>query len=206
MDPDLDTTLGIYTNGVFNDMLYQKIAFLNSRLLYLHDVTDADRANFVIRYSCALYNTVNLYSLGIRASSVVSEYNKISLGIVSSRKEALEAFIEDIGYADRPDRMLKEDFVVVNAQATMQEAAGWFGEQYNNSMFLAEEIASLIDTSSSNYSRYSNTIKSNSSKLGSTIADENIYYNTGGYGGGYQDLSLLSTYQNITPINLARTL
>lgn len=205
LDPLYITTLGIYTNGEYNSPIDTKISFLNSRLLYMHDIIDPNRANFVIRYQAALYTSVNLYTLAVKGSSKLSQYNSIPFGIVSSRKESLEAFIEDIGYSDDTSRMLKEDFTVVSALATQKEAARWFGETFEKSMFISNDIISLIDTSSSNYSWYSPTIRNANSKVGSTIEDANAYYNDS-QTDEYSDLSFNSIYANIAPLNITRNI
>jgi hypothetical protein len=205
IDPYLADTIGIYTNGTYNEEIYSKISFLNSRLLYMHDITDSERANFVLRYSCALNNSVILYSLAIKPSSQESSFNKISFGIVSARKEALQSFIENVGYSGNTSRLLKEDFVVVSSLATKSEAATWFGTDFARCIFIADEIISLIDvTSTNNYDNFSNTINLGQSKVGSTIIDANNHY--AGGTGGYADLGILSAYANIAPLNITRNL
>lgn len=205
LDPKLSDTIGIYANGVFSDQISTRICFLNSRLLFFPELKDSYSQDYVLRYSCAMHDTVNLYVLARKSSKYVWN-NNISLGIISTRKEVLQAFIQDVwtpyGYRSSQKRYLSEDYVVVSAMATIQEAKDWFGENFNNCLFVAEEIRYFIF--SNVLEKYSNILSYGETKLQVDTSDVNSYL--GGSSMGSSNLELLSTMYNIAPIPYFREL
>lgn len=200
--------VSMYTNGEFEQRVSTKISFLNSRLLYLHGITDPYYANFVIRYPASLFKSVNLYVL--KAKSIINtDFNLIPFGIVSTRREILESFINNVLYhkknVDETDRYLSDDFTVVNALATIEESKDWFGESYNNSIFISRSIIDNIDTSCLGYQRLTSTIQLGDSKMVATYADALNYYQTGSTDGA-SNLNILSSFYNIAPLSNIREL
>jgi hypothetical protein len=200
--------ISIYTNGKFQPSINNSISFLNSRLLYLHGIYDPYYANYTIRYPSSLYKTVNLYSLSPK-TVIEGDYSLIQFGIVSSRKEILESFISNIRYYKTnptdTDRYISDDFTVVNALATIEEASDWFGTAFDKSIFISRSIISLLDTSTPDYGRFSSTIKEGESKLVSQYSDALDHYinrtNT-----GFSNLSVLSSFSNLAPLSNVREL
>jgi hypothetical protein len=199
--------MGIYTNGQFKSSVYSRISFLNSRLLYLHNITDPHYSDYVIRYPSDLYKTVNLYVLSPK-SVLTQENRSLSLGIVSVKREILEAFISSNKYTktnpNANDKYLDEDFVVVNALASIEEAKDWFGVNFDNCIFISKSLLSLIDTTTAAYDRFSVNIKTGESKLDSTYANATTHY-TGNFSGN-ANLDVLSVYYNLSPIPDTREL
>lgn len=199
--------ISIYTNGRYEPYVYPRIIFLNSRLLYLYGITDPYYSNYVIRYPSSSFKTVNLYSL--RPKTEIDVGNRlIQFGIVSTRREILEAFISNVTYirtrADGTDKYLNEDFTVVNALATIEEARDWFGEGFNNSIFIAEAVRTLIDQTTIEYARFSPTIRHGYTKLQSTYDNAIAHYQ--GSRNGYDNLEILNSFQNLAPLSNIRDL
>lgn len=192
-------TISMYTNGVYTDNVYSKIAFLNSRLLFLDKVLDIKRSNLVVRYPVSLYSTVNLYVLTPKPSVNVVN-NLISLGIVSTKKEILNAFINDVKYNDltieNTGRYLKDDFTVTNAIATIEESKYWFGNEFNFCLFVAYPLLFTLDKNS--LSKYNNALKVGDSKISTKYSDVYNYFI--GQTQGLSDLNILGGINNIAPL------
>lgn len=207
IDPVYTDTIGLYVNGSFKQLDDSNVVFMNSRLLYINDIPDPYRAHYVIRYTAATTKSVNLYVLAIKTT--IDNANKnIPLGIVSSRKEILQSFINDVMYHKlidtEPDRYLKDDYYVASAPASSEEALDWFGTQYSNALFISSEVKALLDTTDSGYTKYSNVITSTNSKLSTTASDVNDYLS--GIKNGPSNLQILSTVPNLAPLSTIRSI
>ncbi|MCK9428871.1 MAG: hypothetical protein M0R17_02520 [Candidatus Omnitrophica bacterium] len=194
----------IYNNGVLQENIINNIAFLNSRMIYINGIKDVKNNNYVIRYPLSFYKTINVYVL---SSKTNNSYKYISLGIISTKKEILEAFINDIRYSvlnsDGSRQYLKDDFIVTNAVTTSDESKYWFGPSYENCLFIDRSIYNLIDTSL-NYDKYSNAILIDDSKLSSNLSNLNDYFNLSSY--GFSDFSIIGSVSNIAPISNIKVL
>ena len=199
VDPSLVDQIGIYINNEFKSDIYNRISFLNSRLLFFSELSDVYSKNYSIRYPCALYNTVNLYVLAQKPSQT-SYYKDIPLGIISTNKDILNAFINTAIENNRGMKKLSETYTVVNSVSTIEEATDWFGINFSNAIFIAEEIRSLI----TNYSQFDSVISIGNTKLSTTFNDNLIFIN--GNGAGSSDLNLLSILNNIAPLSNVREL
>ena len=200
--------ISIYTNGKFTQSIDTTISFLNSRLLFLHGIYDPYYSNYTIRYPAALYKTVNLYSLSPK-TIIDGEFSLLQFGIVSSRKEILESFINNIQYLKKnpsdTDRYIGDDFTGVNALATKEEAQDWFGSSFDKSIFISRSIISLIDQSTLSYSRFLNTISEGESKLASQYSDALDHY-INKVDTGLSNLNILSSFSNLAPLSNIREL
>lgn len=197
VDPNKVDEIGIYENGVFNYQFSTKIAFLNSRLLFLYGLTDPARARFVVRYPVARYDTVSLYVLNPRTN--VNELSNIPLGIVSARRNVLERF-SDLAYSRTDSSILTENYTISSALSTRQEAEQWLGTNFSSCIFVAEEIYPLLDLSSIDVLNSIVTI--GISKLAASASNVETYYQ--GNGGGYSDLTLMGLFPNIAPLTTKR--
>jgi len=191
----------IYTNGDLEANVDAKIAFLNSRLLFMYNILDIYKSNYVIRYPVSLYKTVNLYVLSPKPST--DRTNKfMSLGIVSTKREILEAFINDNKYIvkniDGTNHYLSDDFIVTNAISSIEEAKDWFGNEFTSCLSIDYNVLDDIDTTTEEYLRYNTEISLNNSKLQSTYIDVQNYIL--GDIGGFSDLSIIGSIQNIAPL------
>lgn len=205
VDPLIMYQMGIYTNGEFSELTEPQIAALNSRLLYIKDLEDPYRSEFVLRYPCAMYSSVNVYVLSIKpTTSAAGEI--IPLGLISSRREILKAFIDSVRYkntADGPtEGLLNEKYSISNAHATFSEAKTWFGAQFNHAIFMAEEITPYLDAS--DVSNFSSVLRQGPSKLSSTKADMLTYFS--GAASGPADLNVISSIANVAPFRIVRSL
>lgn len=200
--------ISIYTNGKYTASIQANISFLNSRLLFLHGNYDPYYANYTIRYPASLYKTVNLYSLSPK-TIIEGEDSLLQFGIVSSRREVLESFISKIKYAKKnvtdTDRYIGDDFTVVNALATKEEAEYWFGPTLNKSIFISRYILSLIDQTTIDYNRFLVTINEGESKLSSQYSDALDHY-INKVETGLADLNILSNLANFAPLSNIREL
>jgi hypothetical protein len=200
IDVFLSDNISLFTNGIYYNNFGTNIAFLNSKLIYINNIKNINNDNYIIRYPISLYNSVNLYVLCPKPNTNIDNY--ISLGIVSVKKEVLEAFINDIqlvnGNSDGSARYLKDDFIVTNSLATIEEAKFWFGDSFNNCIFIDNNIFSLINTTI-NYNKYSDAINVGLSKLSSTSNNLNSYINNDQ--NGFSDLNILGSVSNIVPIS-----
>lgn len=200
IDPQNIFNLGIYTNGEFNQLGESRIASLNSRLLFIKDLKDPYRSEFVVRYLSASFKTVNVYVLGIKPT-IDSANEIIPLGIVSSRREILEAIIESVRFRGSTVK-LNSKYSVVNAHATLDESKGWFGATFNRPLFIAREIVPYLNTD--DLVRYQHVLKFGKSKISSTRDDMLTYFT--GDASGQSDLNLLSSISNIAPFSVVRVI
>lgn len=207
IDPFNLYQLGIYTNGEFDTLGETKIAALNSRLLFIKDLEDPYRSKFVVRYPCAMYTSVNLYVL-VQKPSVVRTNEIIPLGIVSSRKEVLQAFIENVRFRNSSSesfndtKTLSTKYSIVNAQASIEETKIWFGASFNTCLFIATEISAYLN--SDDIDLFLNVISKNDTKLSSTKSDMLSYFS--GNIAGSSDLNIFSSIANIAPFSIVRVL
>jgi len=200
IDLSRSNEIGIYENGIFNYSFSTKIAFLNSRLLYLHNLTDPFRADYVIRYPLAKYNTVSTYVLNYKNTSSIYP---ISAGIVSSRRSVLEKFAElAIDPTSLNKDTLSQNYTISNALATTEEAKMWFGYNYAACIFIDDAISSLLDLSTIGV--LSEIISYGITKLSTSLSDLDLY--SQGNGAGSSDLGPLSIYSNVVPLSFRRIL
>lgn len=207
IDPLRSDQLGIYENGVFNYNFTTKIAFLNSRLIYLHDLSDPNlrypifRSEFVIRYPIAKYNCINTYVLNYKNNQ---ELTPISLGIVSARRDMLESFAEKVtsrlDLVDGSPTQISSNYTISSALATVEEAQSWFGSNYAACIFIDESVKDVLDLNG--IGTVSSVITNSISKLTTTLADVNLYYQ--GAGVGLSDLGSISIFPNVAPLSLKR--
>lgn len=205
LDPLNISKVGIYTNGEYDTVAENRIAALNSKLLYIKNLEDPYRSEFVIRYPCAMYSSVNLYTLTLKPSaSTGSEF--LPLGIVASRKEVLENFIDSVKYRNTLNEpfsnYLSKKYSINNVQATFLEAKDWFGANFERCLFVASEVFNYLDQDA--LLKYKHVIRKGDSKLGSTRINMLNYFSGNNY--GYSDLSILGSVANVAPLGLVRTL
>lgn len=194
--------LGIYINGKYNSVSQNQIAYLNSRLLYIHNLTDPYRSKFVIRYHSAMYKSVNLYVLSPKPNTNPTS-DIIPFGVVSSRREVLNAFIKNVRFRSSENHQYKyldDYYTVISAMSTIEESKIWFGPHFNNCVYIADEVFSFFNNS--DLSMFNNVINRNPSKLGSNQENINLYFNGQGY--GYSDLNILGLVSNIAPLGFYR--
>lgn len=197
VDPHMVELIGMYTNGTFSENITSQICFLNSRLLYFPELKNAYGMNYVLRYPCAIYNTVNLYVLTLK-SSAKTTFKNIPFGIISTNKDILTAFIKST--YDGNGVVLSENYIIVNTIATKEEAQSWFGENFSKAIFIAKEIEDILTLANN----YQSIISLEYTKLSSTYSDALLYIN--GTSTGNSNLSILSTIDNIAPLSNIRNL
>lgn len=193
--------LGIYENGVYNKQFGTKVAFLNSRILYFHDIRDTKRATYVVRYPVSLYGCVTQYVLNASASSQINK--DLTLGISCSRREVLKAFCETVQYtSDQASGALKNNFTISSALATIDEARRWHGYAFSTCIWIDDSLYSHL----SNIGIFSSLVSWSQSKLSCTVDNAQSYY-SGENAIGPADLSVLGTsYVNIAPISTLRSI
>ena len=200
--------ISIYTNGKFTQYVYPFISFLNSRLLFLHGISDPYYANYTIRYPASLYKTVNLYVLAPK-TVIEGDYSLLQFGIVSSRKEVLESFIANNIYLKKnptdTDKYISDDFTVVNALATKEESQDWFSSFFDKSIFVSTTILNLIDQTTPEYARFIPTMIIRDSKLLSQYSDALKHFNNR-TDVGLSNLTILSNLVNLAPLSNVREL
>lgn len=207
VDPFNIYQLGVYSNGEFDTLGETRIAALNSRLLFIKDMKDPYRSQFVVRYPCAMYSSVNLYVLAVRPATALSS-EIIPFGIVGSRREVLESFIEKVRYRNTPSESftnadtLNKKYSVVNAQASIEEAKQWFGTQFSNCVFVAKEVDPYLNQDDMNV--FTNVLGKGVTKLSSTKSDMLSYF--GGSAAGASDLNIFSSVANVAPFSIVRVL
>lgn len=189
VNPGLTNQLGYYRNGEFKYDISDDILFLNSSLIYFKYITDPYSASYVIRYPSASDSSVNLYTL----SPKINKFKHIPLGIVASRKYALEFFINNVNLRDT-SQPLATVFKVSSIASTFDESKKWFSSEYgldNNAfttcLFVADEILNLFSSTSFITHNY---INSSITKLNTSIS----YNQTEFY-------ELSSSLANLVPIS-----
>ena len=202
VDPLRAEQIGIYENGIFNYQFTTRIAFLNSRLLYLHDLDDPLRSEFVVRYPLAKYNCVTTYVLNYRSSQ---QLTPVSLGIVSARRDVLERFSEKAKLLQERDSSglpseISANYTISSALATVEEAQLWFGSAYAACVFIDDSVKSLLDLSG--LGSLSSIVTNSISKLATTLSDIELYYQ--GSGSGFSDLGSIGIFPNVVPLSFKR--
>lgn len=168
-----------------------KIAFFNSKLLYLSNITDPFRANYVIKYHPSNYSAVNVYTL--QRYGQVTNFN-IELGIVSSSKRLLSAFINTSFY----DGVKLSDIYNINSViSTIDESKMWFNDNFNKAIFIdsitKNDLLFVYDI------KFEPFLSSKSSKISLNATNMTNYLN-----GTSDDFDLLNTYANVAPLPFRR--
>lgn len=208
VDPNNSELIGIFENGQFDYSFDTKIAFLNSRLLYLHDLTEPARGKFSIRYPIALYNCVSQYILSptsgrdINTDSIID----VPLGIISNRREILKSFIDSVKLINILDedtdstKYISDIYTISMGLSTIEEAKLWYGSEFSNCIFIDESIYSQLDGIVN--TPFESILVHSESKLSTTKDDMETYYT--GTGIGPSDLSILSLQSNLAPLSKQR--
>ena len=196
IDPIYATNVGVYENGIYRSDLTNKIIFLNSRLIYFPTLLDAFKKKLMIRYQVARYNCCNLYVLQPRRGG--KNYD-MTLGLCSTRREMLEAFVNTVTYTINADNkpLLSEDYTITNALATTEEAKDWFGVNYTFCIFMDSYISSSLSSLTGTLFESITNIDSTKVSIDTTIIN--------GHVNGNGNLDILSNYINIIPFSQLRT-
>ncbi len=195
IDPLRADQLGIYENGKFNYEFSTKIAFLNSRLIYLHDLPNPFRAEYVVRYPIAKYNCVSMYVLNYKNNQSVMP---LSLGIVSARRDILESFCNKAEYGT--GGKISTDYTIASSLSTIEEAQTWLGSDYSSCIFIDESINAGLKLTGTNL--LSSIVTTSISKLSTSLSDVETYYQGGGVGSS--DLGALALFPNVAPLAIKR--
>lgn len=211
VDPNNSDLVGLFENGEYDYSFDTKIAYLNSRLLYLHDLVEPARGVFAIRYPLALYNCVSQYILSPKSgnSTDINSVINAPLGICSNRKEILQGFINTARFSSVFDTEntssvgvpLSDIYTISMGLSTIDEARAWHGESFSTCIFISESIYNLIDTGITT-TPYNNLITTFPSKLEITESDLDEYY--AGTGAGQSDLRILAVQPNVAPLSTQR--
>lgn len=214
LDFPVDTILYEYmyisvNGGEFKSLFdYENVAFLNSRLIYIHNITDPFKAVYTIKYPAALRSSVNLYAL--KAKPGIDAPEDVTLDIVSSRYEVLKAFIQEEHWTsltevsdDNELLTLGDMFDVTSVTSTLDEAKLWFGEDFTTALFIGTKASEYFNLDL-NKSAYKKLISSGDTKTKSTYADVLAYL--GGSSLGYSDFTLLGNIANVAPLSQTRTI
>lgn len=208
VDPNNSDLIGIFENGQFDYSFDTKIAFLNSRLLYLHDLTEPARGRFAIRYPVALYNCVSQYVLSPKPGNDtnISSIIDTPLGIISSRREILQSFINSTTLNEINDeetnepRAISDIYTISMGLSTIEEARIWYGSDFSKCIFIDESIYSTINGITN--SPFETIVVQSPSKLSTTKANMESFY--AGLGVGPSDLTILSIQPNLAPLSQQR--
>ena len=187
---------------------FGRIAFLNSRLIYIHNIPDPFEAVYTIKYPVALQSAINLF--GIKPKPGASAPEEITLDLIGSRYEVLDAFIKEPQWKsitqknDQGDPFNLDDlFEVTSVISTQEEAKGWFGRNFNLAVFVGDKIKEYFDVTINN-SQYSSIIGGGESKTISKYSDLLNYI--GGVSVGPSDFSLIGAMPNVAPLNQIRNI
>lgn len=199
VDPHYIDDFGIYENGIFYNLRNSDVAFLSSRLIYIPRIISNNRSSYVISYRVPLYDCVNLWSL-TPVSSNLDSLNNISLGVVSSRRDILQSFINTttINISGK-NTYLSSLFNIENCIALKNEAILWFGSNFNTCLSISSElINNVISFKINPY------ISINRSKMSGSKIDVESYI--AGNGTSSIDYSISSTLSSIVFPNIGRTI
>jgi hypothetical protein len=191
VDAALAEGISVYHEDRLITDCISKISFFNSRLIYINDLIFTN-ANIVIRYPVDTYSTVNVYTL---YSNTIDTY---MLGIVASRKNALQ-------YLLNVHPSLKDKYVINSAYASKSECRGWFGANFDQSIFCDASLNIISELASQEwaYSKLRNSILEGVSKLHSEHSDVVNFVNTGSSNFTYD---ITSDDINICPLISKRVL
>lgn len=193
--------MGIFQDGQLNESVASSIVFLNSRLIYLPTVTNFTADKFVIRYPVALYDCCNLYVLQPGTDSNIN--NDLIFSLCSSRREALDLFIDTVTYnIGGESKKLKEGFTINNALSTLEEARTWFGIDFTKCIFIDSAFAGQLGG-------YTGTLFDEVLSIGITkynTTQEDITNYLSGEIAGSSDLNLIGTIPNLVPLAAQRML
>jgi len=159
VDPALSDNIEIFLEGERLDLVESKLAFLNSKLIYINNIT-ARNINLVIRYPAAIHSSVLVYTL----SKPQLDLNTCS--VVSSRKETLQSLINN-------SIDLRDKYTVTCTTASYEESKIWFGTNFNSVIFIDNQIS--ISLSYPVYEVFKNSITYGSSKISAELTDIQNY-------------------------------
>jgi len=168
VDATLASALSFYYEGQILENILSNIIFLNSRLLYIDDLT-FENTNIVIRYPVDLYKCVNVYVL----SSDIPDYH--TCGIVASRRNALQMLLNNAP-------SLNGKYVIDSTIASKDETAAWFGQNYDQTIFADSSLGILTELSISTpnaYIKLKPGVLEGVSKLQCTYSDVQNFLSSG---------------------------
>jgi len=212
LDCPIDTILSDYiyisVNGESFEQIssYGSIVYLNSRLIYIHNISNPFEAIYTIKYPVALYSAVNLYIL--KSKPGTDGPISVTLDVIATRFEVLKAFIKESGWTSKTQTdnennalTLNDLFEVTSAVSTLDEAKLWFGEDFNLALFVGDKINEHFNITLSN-SIYNSIIGGGEAKTMATYSDVLQYI--GGSNEGRADLQLLGSMANVAPLSETR--
>ena len=200
VDPFLIDLIAISEEGQsFDHFIYDnhKILFLNSRLIYLPEMSDPFRSHFVISYYAAKAKAVNLYKLTQIPGADLTD-DLITVGIVSTKKEILEAFLETTTYTST-SQALKASYRIVPGISTINESEVWLGSNFDNALFINDILNGRLTYES----KYNDIINVDISKGAFTIDGVNAYKNF--TEDQNSDFALIGT-PGVAPLNTLRSI
>lgn len=191
--------LALYQDSSLLENIESRVSFINSRLLYFHDITRIGSSRYVVKYPVAVYDCCNMYVLQPNTNL----NNNITLGIGCTRREILELFINKATYmVGGKAEKLSKNYTISNALCTIEEAEYWFTAQFSSCLFIESAILSLLDGYQG--SIFDSLISSASTKYATTIDDVNNYLNGIIYGAS--DLSIIGSVANMLPLSIQRSI
>lgn len=99
MNPTLWQSAKIYVNGIATPISSFTYYIMNSTLLYVENITDPYKNDYVIQYIPSTYQSANVYIL-----DRIKEYNSADTTeyqVVAARKSVIKTFINDINGIDK---------------------------------------------------------------------------------------------------------
>lgn len=174
VDPSKLSYISIYENGIKMSINYTDIIFLNSKLIYIDSISKFSKLDYVIEYYTPINSCVNLWALRPNDTNI-SNINDIPLGVVSSRRDFLELFINNAKInITGEESYLSSFFIIENFIALKDEAMMWFGSTFNTCLFISSELLekNIISFDINSY------ITISSSKISGNINIANDYLNS----------------------------
>jgi hypothetical protein len=203
IDPRYYEFLRVFENGTLRNS--SRHFFLNSRLVYFHDINDAFKKDYVISYPAATYDSVNLYTLTKNPNAEVD--NNITLDIVSSRKEVLRSFIQQFIMNDQGIKADKY-YTISASSALRPESILWFTDTFSKVLFVSSKMQNYYNSSptTNNLSSllsgaFDGLVQASTSKSSLTVDDVNAYFNDGtDIGFGLFDMPNVAPFPVVTEI------
>ena len=140
VDPSYVSAIKIYRNGESISISEFGYYFMNSTLIYIHNITDNKKDSYVIEYIAAVYDTVNLYVLDQTRSDNIN----LHYGIAATSRNVLKTLLKNesfgLGDVTVDDINLRDNYTIKRTNCTSIEYMKFFSNKYDNNLFISNRL------------------------------------------------------------------
>lgn len=141
IDPSYISSIKIYRNGTAIPLSSFSYYFMNSSIIYINDIVDSTKDNYVIEYVPAIFDTVNIYAL----EQIKSDNFNLHLGVASTSINVLKAFVKNTYFGAPNDiGVIQDNYTVKRMNCTSAEYTLFFSNKYTNNLFISSRLLPLF--------------------------------------------------------------